>query len=114
MTKVFVVHRQLRKNRDTGELEDIYDVTPAQKYGTVEFLLDSDAVPFNADAVIKELHTKLRHMNPTDFLLLIGNPCLIAMAAAVASHHTGGKVQFLQWLGRRECYVPVAANVLDI
>jgi len=110
MPKVYAVQNQMRFDHDRKELVPKFDYRPAEEYGEVQFLLSPNAAPFNARSVLNELHSKLSEMQPEDFLLLIGNPVLIGLVTAVAADYTDGHINFLQWSGKDQRYVRIAAE----
>jgi hypothetical protein len=117
MARVFLVQRPLRKNRDTGQLEEAFPNLDelASHYGTLVELLRPSAAPFNPDPVIKELHQKLADYCDDDYLLLAGNPMLIGMTVAIAADYNDGRVHCLQYSGRggREGrYIPLRDVIL--
>lgn len=99
MSVVYVVQDQRRRDKKTGELVSKFDLKDAERFGQLEFLLGPSARPFAPAHVIAQLERKLVNFGKTDYLLLIGNPCLIGFAVAVASAKTLGLVSMLQWDG---------------
>lgn len=110
--RVFVVQKTMRWDSTKGELVPKFDVSPAAEYGTVDYLLSPTASPFRPEALLGELHDKLKDFGPEDHLLLIGNPVLIGMAVAIAADYTDGEVKVLQWSGKARKYLPVAISGL--
>ena len=111
MSRVFIVQMAHRLDRRTNELVPV-DVSSAAQYGTLVELLSPSAKPFwPNDEVVRELHEGLRTYTPDDHLLMIGNPCLIAMAAAVAANYSGGSLNLLQWHGKQKLYIPVRVDL---
>ncbi len=106
---VFVVQRATY--REGGVLKDKYDLTPAEEFGELSFLLAPDAKPFNPAPIIDELFEKLDGFSDNDFLICIGNPILLSLAVSVAVDINEGRVNLLQWNGRRGAYVPVSADL---
>lgn len=109
---VFVVQKQMRFDNATGELVPRFStLEKAKKFGRLEYLLSPSAHPFNPPNVIGDLHDKLKNFSDEDHLLLIGNPALIGMAAAVASHYNEGRIRLLQWSGRNSDYAEISVRV---
>lgn len=107
---VYAVHKHMRRDKQTGQLEPAFDLSPARVFGEIEYLLGPGVSPFKPEPIIKELEAKLHNFSDEDFLLLIGNPILIGLATAVAAD-VNGRVRFLQWSGTNGCYRPVVADV---
>ena len=94
---VYIVQNQMRRAPGNSELVPRYDFTAAERYGPLKFLLGPSAGPFNPDSIITELHEKLSEFSSEDFLVLVGNPCLIAWACSIAADYNEGDLQLLQW-----------------
>ncbi len=87
-----------------------FDISSAEKYGDMDFLLGPTAAPWSSDSVLKEMRQKLRYFKEEDYLLLIGNPILIGWAMALASQYSH-RVKALQWSGKDGSYIPVEADL---
>lgn len=109
---VYCVQLQHRFDRTTEQLVPKFDVAAAADYGDIQYLLSPNASPFRPETVLPELHERLREFGPRDHLLLIGNPCLIGMAVAVAASYNKGSVSMLQWSGKDQRYIPVVVHDL--
>ncbi len=110
---VFVVQDHRRYNRDSGEYESVHDLTPAEEYGEIRYLLTPTAAPWNPSSVLSDLREALADYNSGDYLLLTGNPILIGWATAIAADVNDGYVNLLQWHGRERKYIPVGAQIFD-
>lgn len=111
---VYVVQDHRRYNRDTGEYESVHDLSPAEEYGELRYLLTPTAAPWSPDTVLPDLWAGLAQFGDEDFLLLNGNPILIGWATAVAADVNDGHVSFLQWHGRERRYTPVKSQVFPV
>lgn len=105
--RVFVVQKTMRWDQTKGELVPKFDVSPAEEYGQVEYLLSPTASPFRPETLLGELHQKLKDFNEDDYLLLVGSPVLIGIAVGIAADYTDGMVNVLQWSGKAGKYTPV-------
>lgn len=113
MTKrVFVVQNQHKMAVD-GHLEPKFDLSSAESFGELTYLLSPTARAFKPESVIRELTSKLADYDATnDSLLLIGNPALIGFAVAIASSCTiTGRLRLLQWDGRRAAYAEILTEL---
>lgn len=109
---VYVVQNPHRLNRETQELEPMFDMAPAEEYGELVFLLSPNAKPFDAASVGEQLDEGLEDFSDNDYLLLVGNPALIGMACAIAARWNEGTVNVLQWNGRERRYIPIRCEGL--
>ncbi|MBW2636282.1 MAG: hypothetical protein JRC86_01935 [Deltaproteobacteria bacterium] len=107
---VFVVQNQMRFDHGKNKLVPRFDLSSAEQYGELSFLLSPSASPFNPESVLNEMAKRLENFSSEDHLLLVGNPVLIGMASALAAD-IAGTVQFLQWSGKDRKYIIIKAGV---
>lgn len=111
---VFVVQDHRRYDKATGRFEAVHDLTPAQEYGELRYLLTPTAAPWHPTSVLPDLWAGLKDFCDSDYLLLTGNPILIGWATAVAADMNEGRVKLLQWSGKDRRYTPVESQVFPI
>lgn len=109
MNKVYVVQHQMRW--DGEKLVPKFDLAPAEEHGKLVYLLGPQAGPFNPPSIIEELTRKLEQFTTDDCLLLIGNPCIIGWAVAIAAKVTNGEVKMLQWSGKERAYITIPSKI---
>lgn len=109
MSRVFILQKQMRWDERQGDLVPKFDLSSAEQYGEFEWLLSPTAAPFNSAPIIAELHEKLADYGDDDYLLLVGNPCLIGFATSIAADNNEGRVKLLQWSGKEHAYIVVEA-----
>lgn len=109
MGNVYVVQNHLRYDPDQGELVPRYDVSPAERFGTIRFILTPRANMNRPEELVAKMDLILAGFNDEDYLLPIGNPALIGWAIAIAAAHNGGKVRLLVWSGKERDYAEVKA-----
>lgn len=97
---VYVVQEVLGKN-----------ILPAKEHGEVEVLLPPGQITFAPHSSIEILKQKLKRITSRDFLLLIGDPAAIALAAIIASEYTDGEFQFLKWDREFKTYFPIKVDI---
>lgn len=112
MPTVYVIQNHASYDKSTGLMVPRYDLSPAEKFGELVFLLSPVTVPNKPANAVKELRKKLCNFSDNDYLLLIGNPCFIGWATAIAADMNGGKVAMLQYNGSRQQYYVVKADGL--
>lgn len=110
--RVFVVQNQHRWDREREQFVPKFDLTPAEEFGQLTYLLSPTAAPFNPAPVVEELHTKLEAFDDDDLLLLVGNPVLIGLSVAVAADMNDGRVRLLQWSGKDQRYLEIKVDGL--
>lgn len=114
-SRVFAVHMPTGRDRDTGAIKPIMDLTPALEYGELRFILRDWQNPFKdtqstADEIARVLLEE--RVTDRDWLLLVGNPCLIGLVAAQTALITG-QLNLLQWDRNEKRYTPVSAQLYE-
>jgi hypothetical protein len=101
MAKVFVVQETMRHN-----------VLPAQQFGDLVFLLPTQVqIGFSPGPMVNRMKRVLRDFTDQDYLLLIGDPAAMSIAAAIASQYNNGKFRFLKWDKREMKYYPIVVDL---
>lgn len=103
--KVFITQRRHDK-----------DVTPAMAYGELVFMLNSSFDVLRDFTEISQHYNKaLSQMTDGDYLLLIGSPILISLAAIISSRVLAQQgvsdLRLLQWDRRSELYLPFNISI---
>ena len=111
MAVVYVIQKQMKVDPRTGDSVSRFDLTQAEAFGKIEFLLSTRARPYAAGGIITELYEKLDTFSDDDYLLLVGNQCLVGFALSVAADLNEGRVNILQWSGRDQAYVEIKADI---
>lgn len=97
---VYVVQEVLGRN-----------ILPAKAFGEIEILLPPGQIMFSPGPSLARLRQKLKSFCQDDFLLLIGDPAAIALAAIIASDSANGKFNLLKWDREHRQYFPIKINV---
>jgi hypothetical protein len=101
MAKVFVVQETMRHN-----------VFPSQQFGDLVFLLPPQVqIGFSPGPMVNRMKRVLRDFTDQDYLLLIGDPAAMSIAAAIASQYNNGKFRFLKWDKREMKYYPIVVDL---
>lgn len=111
MGNVYVVQNHLRYDPEQGELVPRYNISPAERFGKLKFLLTPRATIARPEEVIAKMDLILRNYGDEDYLLLIGHPVMIGWAMALAAAHNQGRVQLLVWSGKDRDYAPVKSTL---
>lgn len=107
--RVYVVQNQHKWDRDRERFVPKFDLSPAEEFGELVFLLSPTASPFRPEPIISELKEKLADIRPEDYVLCVGNPLLIQWVGVIAAEALGGQLRSLQWSGKDQRYVAVEA-----
>ena len=104
MSRVFVIQ---------GD-EDRFNLDPARRFGELFFVLDSKDSVFRPEDTLLKMSQRLSGFTKDDYILPLGNPCLIGMSTAIVADLTGGEFSMLQWLGREKEYIPIKVSLWSI
>jgi len=90
------------------------NILSALKYGEIKILLPPGMqVTFSVGQVVKKLYVELSNFNDADYLLLIGDPVAIAIAAMIASNWNNGKIKVLKWDRQEKIYFPIEIELFN-
>lgn len=96
---------------DSGPERMPMDLTDAERYGRICEVLQASAKPFDPDSV-DQLDQAMAESRADDWLLCIGNPTMIAVAAgAFATIH--GRLNVLQWQSRKGYYEAIRVEFTE-
>ncbi len=96
--RVFVVQRPAYYDRERRGWVNKYDLTPAEEFGELVFLLQPGNIYRDKlEGATALLNEKLSDYGPGDHLLAVGDPVAIALAVMVAAKISGGRVSLLKF-----------------
>ena len=88
------------------------DITDATSFGNVEILISAgEQASFSTQPTIRKLNRRLAKFSDDDYLILAGDPAIIALAASIASKNNRGKFKMLKWDRQQEKYFPLEADL---
>ena len=88
------------------------DVMKALTFGNVKFLYTERAqLVYSTGALVHELRKKLENFDDEDYLLLEGDPSIIATTSAVVADINNGKFKVLNWDRESGKYYPLTVNL---
>ena len=74
------------------------NVRSAEKFGDLKVCLpDNRQMVLSSGPLTFKLKQELKDFNDDDYLLLIGDPAIIAVAGAIASENNNGRFKVLKW-----------------
>ena len=74
------------------------NVRSAEKFGDLKVVLpDNRQIVLSSGPLTFKLQQELKNFNDEDYLLLMGDPAIIAVAGAVVSDVNGGRFKVLKW-----------------
>ena len=74
------------------------NIRSAEKFGDLKIVLpDNKQIILSSGPLTFKLQQELRDFNDNDYLLLIGDPAIIAVAGAIAADINNGRFKVLKW-----------------
>ena len=88
------------------------NIMGASKFGELKFILPEESrMIYSPGPLISQLLQALKDFNDDDYLLLTGDPAIMAVAGAVVSKINNGKFTVLKWDKHDRLYYPLAINL---
>ena len=101
MARVFVVQENPNVN-----------ILAAGHYGElIPLLKPGKQITLSSAPVVRLLKSKLKDYSDKDFILAMGDPVAIGIAAIAASDNNNGKVNILKWDRENSCYYNVKIDM---
>ncbi len=89
-----------------------YNVRSAEKFGDLKIMLpDRKQMILASGPLTFELQKHLKDFNDNDYLLLMGDPAIIALAGAIASKMNGGRFKVLKWDRDEKRYYDIEIDI---
>lgn len=110
MSTVYVT-QEVMVRQDDGSLARKFDLSTAEKYGEVRVMVPYGQNLHSSVPVVRQLNEQLRNITEHDFLLPIGDPAVMAAAAAIAFRNTNGRLKILKWDRRAGTYLAVPVDL---
>ena len=74
------------------------NIRSAEKFGDLKVVLsDNKQIVLSSGPLTFKLKHALKDFNDNDYLLLMGDPAIIAVAGAIAAKNNNGKFKVLKW-----------------
>jgi hypothetical protein len=108
--RVFIPQVVLRFNQGLGRLVPVYDFTPASQHGQLTTVLDENDDPDYLSRYGQKVKLALSDFTHEDFLLAVGDPCLIALCSAVIARKNP-VFTMLKWQREIRMYVKIEVKV---
>lgn len=113
MNKVFIPQEPMRRNRETGQFESTMRFDQAAQFGETVVLLPPGRMMLSPQPAIEKMKSKLRDFNDDDYLIAVGDPTAIAIAAVIAANNNLGRLKMLKWDKEKSLYISVELNIFQ-
>lgn len=113
--RVFIVQQPTKRDSVTGEVVPAINLSPAKAWGEPVFLLGDTVNPFTHEDIAGLVASRLEELQPThqDWFVLVGNPVLIGIVAALAADRLG-TLRLLQWHRHNQSYLPFETTIFSL
>ncbi len=103
--------QEITRRDASGAARPIHDFRPAAVYGELTHLLGTARLTLSPGPIVHELRKKLRGFSDADYLLAVGDPVAIGIAAAIAADENNGRVAMLKWEREACAYIAVSFKI---
>ena len=91
------------------------NVRSAEKFGDLKIVLsDNKQIVLSSGPLTFKLRHELKDFNDNDYLLLMGDPAIIAVAGAIASDINNGRFKVLKWDRNETKYYDIEIDLRGI
>ena len=74
------------------------NIRSAEKFGELKVCLpDNRQIVLSSGPMVFKLKQELKDFNENDYLILMGDPAIIAAAGAIVSENNNGRFKVLKW-----------------
>jgi|TARA_R110000823_G_scaffold43041_1_gene112401 hypothetical protein len=88
------------------------DITDATSFGDVEILVPAgEQASYSTQPIMRQINRKLSKFSDDDYLILAGDPVVIALCACLAARTNRGKFKMLKWDRQEGKYFPLTADL---
>lgn len=110
-SKVYILQEPLRRDPNTGEMVPLMDFRSVVEYGDPVVCMSSGRTALTAGPVIDTLRDKLRNFGDEDYIVSVGDPTLIFVAAMIVGDRNNGKCKLLKWNKELRKYTVVNIDI---
>jgi hypothetical protein len=111
MNKVFIPQEPTRRDPATGELVSIMNFALASKFGETVVCLPPGRVALSTQPVVTRLREHMGQFSDDDFLIAVGDPSVLAMAAAIAASVNRGRFKMLKYDAKTKEYCSIQVDI---
>lgn len=109
--KVFILQEPTRKDEATGELVSLMNFAKANEYGDTVVCVPPGQVALSPAPLIHQLRSVLREYTDDDYVIAVGDPTVMFVAAMVLSDLNRGKCRMLKWDRQAKQYISVDIDI---
>lgn len=107
MSKVYAPQLPSRFDASTRLWIPSINIDPARKFGEVVVMLPPNANRAHTAPLVQAMREQMRDYTADDYVIAVGDPSLIAVAACIAAKKAQGTLRMLKWDRQMANYIPV-------
>ncbi len=96
MPRVFIPQVPSRYDTKAAAWMPTVNIDPAKKFGELNVMLPPEANRLEISSIVGVLKRMMKDYGPDDFVLALGDPMIIALAAVIAER-AAGTLRLLKW-----------------
>lgn len=109
--RCFIVQEPMRVDVETGQVTPMMDFSKVLEYGDPVVCLPSGRVGFTPGPTVDNLREKLKDFSDNDYIVSVGDPTAIFVAAMVINEMNNGRCKLLKWDKNHRKYVCVSVDI---
>jgi|TARA_Y100000310_G_scaffold111114_1_gene109516 7-keto-8-aminopelargonate synthetase-like enzyme len=88
------------------------NIRSAEKFGELKVCLpDNRQIVLSSGPMVFKLKQELKDFNENDYLILMGDPAIIAAAGAIVSENNNGRFKVLKWDRDEKMYYDIEIDL---
>ena len=111
MAKVFILQEPMKRDEDSGQMVPVMDFRKVLDYGDPVICLPSGRVSLTPGPTVDSLTEILKNYTDNDYLVSVGDPTAMFVAAMIVGDRNNGKVNLLKWDRDSKRYISVAVDI---
>lgn len=96
MPRVFIPQIPSRYDTNAEAWMPTVNIDPARKFGELNVMLPPEANRLELSSIVSVLKRMMKDFGPNDYVLALGDPMIIALAAVLAER-AAGTLRLLKW-----------------
>lgn len=111
MSKCYIVQEVNRRDHESGQMVPTMDFSGVLEYGEPVVCLPGGRVGLSPGPTLDRLRKILMDFSDDDYLVPVGDPTAMAMAAMIAAEMNRGRVKILKWEREERRYIMIQVDL---
>jgi len=110
MSKVFIPQIPSRFDTRANAWMPTVNIDPAKKFGELNIMLPPEANRLELSSIVAVLKRMMKDYSANDYVLALGDPMIIAVAAVIAER-AAGSLRLLKWDKQSRDYIVMEVSL---